>query len=241
MQSASHKEVALTPEVVALAWLRSVLSRRIPLDDVKLQAGAFDAGVRRDWEADVRRVAAMAAGRGIKTPPLLRLMNIEAISASIVEEARIVVEELAAEITADAQSAKKLVAKSGVIETKENSKELRGMSVQQANTKAMKLADADPMFLTRPIRVWADKIGCSISTAQKTKLWKETMRTTGRGRSRGSSPKVVSMTGELEATIGDGGRHEVLNELIAEQNRDFEPSPLHTVTSRKMQRVHKRL
>jgi hypothetical protein len=36
----------------------------------------------------------------------------------------------------------------------------------------------------------------------------------------------VSLTDKLEAAIGEGKRDEVLNQLIAEQERDNEPSPL---------------
>jgi hypothetical protein len=101
------------------------------------------------------------------------------------------------------------------------------MTVERANSKAMALAKADPAFVHLPLRDWATAIGCSEGQVPKLPLWQDTMKQTGRGKKKGpSAPKVVSLTDSLEAVTGEGGRDEVLNQLTAEQQADFEPSPL---------------
>jgi hypothetical protein len=98
------------------------------------------------------------------------------------------------------------------------------MTVEEANEKAMDLAKADRFFVQRPLREWAEAIGCSEGTVAKLTLWRETMKATGRGRSgRVAPPKAVSLTGNLEAGIGDEDAN--LKRLIAEQAADAEPSP----------------
>jgi hypothetical protein len=62
------------------------------------------------------------------------------------------------------------------------------------------------------------------------------MKQKGRGRTRGKVPKVVSLTKALEATIGTDGRQHMLDDLIAEQETDSEPSPLDNATRRKVWR-----
>ena len=67
---------------------------------------------------------------------------------------------------------------------------------------------------------------CSTSTVEDTPLWKATMKKTGRGRTKGKSPKAVTLTDGLESVVGKGERHEALQGLIAEQEADYEPSPV---------------
>jgi hypothetical protein len=101
------------------------------------------------------------------------------------------------------------------------------MSCEEANAKAMELAKADPSFVQRPLREWADAIGCSEGLVAKLTLWRATMKRTGRGKEdTGPAPKVVSLTDGLDAVTGAGDRNEVLEQLIAEQEADREPSPL---------------
>jgi hypothetical protein len=98
------------------------------------------------------------------------------------------------------------------------------MTVQEANDKAMRLAKADRFFVKRPQREWAKAIGCSAGLVAKLPLWRETMQLTGRGRENsGPSPKVVSLTGRLEASVGEDDPE--LKRLMAEQEADMEPSP----------------
>jgi hypothetical protein len=53
------------------------------------------------------------------------------------------------------------------------------------------------------------------------------MQRSGRQRnSYAAAPKTVSFTPILEAVTGEGERDEVLNQLIAAQKADYEPSPL---------------
>jgi hypothetical protein len=100
-------------------------------------------------------------------------------------------------------------------------------TVQEANCKAMELARADPAFVQRSLREWADAIGCSHGLVTELPLWQETMRRTGRGRKDKSvAPKAVSLTKPLEAATGEGDKDDVLNQLIAQQEADKEPSPL---------------
>ena len=106
------------------------------------------------------------------------------------------------------------------------------ITVAEANKTAMELAKKHPAFVKGGAREWAVAIRkatgktCSIATVGATRLWQKTMRTTGRGRTRGKAPKAVTLTDGLESVVGEGKRHEVLQGLIAEQEADFEPSPL---------------
>jgi len=117
------------------------------------------------------------------------------------------------------------------------------ITVDEANAAAMKLAKQDATFVSGTIRQWAARIKeaagktCSLPTVKATPLWQETMKRTGRGRAKGGRPKVVSLTSDLEAAIGDGDKHEVLNRLIAEHKADFEPSPVKSDPAEKPTRV----
>jgi hypothetical protein len=103
----------------------------------------------------------------------------------------------------------------------------RRMPLEQANAKAMQLAQADRLFVQRTIREWAKAIGCSTGLVHDLPLWKETMKRTGRGRPvKTPAPKAISLTPLIEEVTGEGEREEMLNQLIAEQQADQEPSPL---------------
>jgi hypothetical protein len=53
------------------------------------------------------------------------------------------------------------------------------------------------------------------------------MKQTGRGKEGNApAPKALSLTSDLEAVTGEGEPNEVLEQLIAEQEADHEPSPL---------------
>jgi hypothetical protein len=110
--------------------------------------------------------------------------------------------------------------------TSEGKRSRKGMSIDEANAAARRLAKCDIAFVKLPIREWAKRIGCTISTVSKTALWQEVMRRSGRGRVPGGVPKTVSLTENINACLGEGRPNEVLDQLIAEQEADFEPSPV---------------
>lgn len=105
----------------------------------------------------------------------------------------------------------------------------RKMSKEEANERAIQLTEADPSFLDKSLREWAAAIDCSEGLVVKLRLWKETMKRTGRGkRGRARVPKAVSLTRGLEATFegSKGDAPDELERLIEEQRADAEPSPL---------------
>lgn len=55
-----------------------------------------------------------------------------------------------------------------------NSGKKKGMSVSEANRKAVELAEKNAAFIEAPIRDWAKAIGCSVGTVNKTALWIKT-------------------------------------------------------------------
>jgi hypothetical protein len=115
-------------------------------------------------------------------------------------------------------------------------------NVTEANRVAMKLAKQKQTFVSGTVREWAEAIRqatgkkCSIATVQATRLWQETMKTTGRGKTKGRKPKAVTFTKKMEAVAGEGSNHEVLKELIAQQQDDDEPSPLDSTHKKVRQR-----
>jgi len=116
-------------------------------------------------------------------------------------------------------------------------------AVTEANKIAMELAEKDPNFVHGGVRKWVQKIlertgkKFSNSTVHKTALWQGTMKESNRGRTKGSTPKTVSLTPALEVATGEGERHEVLNRLIAEQQADSDLSPLEDDAPGKPRRV----
>jgi hypothetical protein len=55
-----------------------------------------------------------------------------------------------------------------------------------------------------------------------------------------SSPKAQSLTAEREAVTGEGDRDKILQELIAEQDADKEPSPLEGDPPNRPRKIHSR-
>jgi hypothetical protein len=104
------------------------------------------------------------------------------------------------------------------------------VSVAEANSIAQGLVKKlGKVFFALSESEQARRIGCSWKTWSRTQLYKTARK--ARGRQRGgprkvSSPPAVSFTNELAAATGEGGREATLNELIAEQRADHEPSPL---------------
>lgn len=96
-------------------------------------------------------------------------------------------------------------------------------TVPKANAAAMKLARKDPNFVAGGARDWAADIEnatgkkCTTKIVLQTPFWIATMEETGRGRTRGKTPKAVALTGKLESVIGKGDKHQVLQDLIAER------------------------
>jgi hypothetical protein len=119
----------------------------------------------------------------------------------------------------------------------------------EANKAAMELAKQDPTFVKGGVRKWAAAIRkatgktCSIATVKKTRLWEKMMAETGRGRSKGKTPKAVTLTNSLESVVGEGERDEVLQGLIAEHEADYEPSSVDDSPSATRRKVthHKRV
>jgi len=104
-------------------------------------------------------------------------------------------------------------------------------TVDEANAAAMKLAKADPQFVNGSVRKWAAAVRkatgttCSTATVKLTRLWIRTMEISGRGRTKGKTPKAVALTGKVESVIGKGDKHQVLKDLIAEQTADDDDRP----------------
>lgn len=84
------------------------------------------------------------------------------------------------------------------------------VTADEANKTAMELAKKDPAFVNGGAREWAAAIRkatgktCSTDTVQGTPLWIATMKTTGRGRTKGKTPVAVGLTDSLEATVNGG-------------------------------------
>jgi len=95
-------------------------------------------------------------------------------------------------------------------------------TAEEAEAVARRLAKRDPGFLDGGVRDWAAAISakmgktCSISTVEKTDVWKEHMAKTGRGRGKGGGrPKAVEFSKSVEAVTPQEGHRDVLDELVA--------------------------
>lgn len=99
------------------------------------------------------------------------------------------------------------------------------MSIENARRIAKELLATDPSFRGKTVREWASVIGCSLGNAHKirTENRSEQDQTQGPKR-RTRRPKVVSLSPELQATLGECNLE--LAELIEEWDANFEPSPL---------------
>jgi hypothetical protein len=102
------------------------------------------------------------------------------------------------------------------------------MSVNQANETAMKRAKKmKRVFFMLSQREQAKLIGCAFGTWKKTQFFAEAQKRRPRaGAAKPSSPKTTSFTAKTESVTGEGGKDEVLNQLIADQEADGEPSTL---------------
>lgn len=113
-------------------------------------------------------------------------------------------------------------------EKERESEQTRRMTAEEANAKAMKLAHKMRTgFFALSERQQAKLIGCSWKTWRKTEFYPKAQAERPAGkRSKTSSPKAESLTAGREAVTGEGDKDEVLQQLIAEQEADKEPSPL---------------
>jgi hypothetical protein len=106
----------------------------------------------------------------------------------------------------------------------------RRMTRTEANDKAKELAKKlKKAFFALSEREQAKRIGCHLKTWKKTPLYQEAKRKKAKNKPPGNAPAApgaVPFTATLEAAAVEGGRDEVLNQLIAEQEADSEPSPL---------------
>lgn len=109
-------------------------------------------------------------------------------------------------------------------------RKVKSMTVADANSKAMELAKRmGEGFFQLSERQQAKAIGCSWKTWSSTTLYKEARKRRPQpqeAKDKGAGRKVVTLTAKVEAMTGEGGRDEVLEKLIAQQEADYEPSPL---------------
>jgi hypothetical protein len=131
------------------------------------------------------------------------------------------------------QRAAKAAASAGPAATGPAGGRKRRMTVEEANEKAMELAKRQKRaFLLLSEREQAKRIGCHWRTWRKTTFYRKARRLrarlVGQARQREvpGSPPVASLTTSVEAVTGEGDRNEVLEQLIAQQEADREPSPL---------------
>jgi hypothetical protein len=103
---------------------------------------------------------------------------------------------------------------------------LRGMKKDEANNRAMSLARADSEFVENcSVRKWAEAIGCSTGLVLKLPFYQqcsERADTSRKGKAK--RPEIVALTKAVEARAGCEDKD--LERLVAEQEGDFEPSPL---------------
>jgi len=119
--------------------------------------------------------------------------------------------------------------------TKVGARNRKGMTVEQANAKASELAKKmQREFVHLSENQQAALIGTTWRTWSKTRLYaqlrkrKEKEGLPARRRKGGGSPRTVSLTGKLEDVLVDKeeSQQRALNQLIADQEADGEPSPL---------------
>jgi hypothetical protein len=117
------------------------------------------------------------------------------------------------------------------------------MKVEEANEKAKGLVrEAGTEFFSLSEREQARRIGCHPRTWRKTPLYQKAVQPKAKPAEQAppGSPAVVSLTSNLEEVVTAGGKDQVLNELIAEQNEDFEHSPLETDPTPSPRKVYSR-
>jgi hypothetical protein len=139
--------------------------------------------------------------------------------------------ELSEQVWAALQAVERMVARTRGT-GKVGKRARRRMTVDQANKEAMKLANrrgADFVRLSQ--REQAKLIGCSWATWKKTPFFEATQKrrhkiSSRASRTRTTGKRPTSLTKKVEEAAVEGGKDQVLNDLIAEQGADYEPSPL---------------
>ena len=106
----------------------------------------------------------------------------------------------------------------------------KGMTVEEANEKAMQLArELRAGFFALSERQQAKLIGCSWATWKKAPFYPHAQGKRPAGqRKKPPSPKAESLTAGREGVTGEGDKNEVLQKLIDEHEADKEPSPWKT-------------
>mgnify|MGYP006899696074 CR=1 FL=1 len=95
------------------------------------------------------------------------------------------------------------------------------MKKADANTTAWKLLNDQPDLTIREL---AELIGCSVGLIAKTAAWKQTAAE--RKRANGpAKPTAVNLSDGLQKVTASDAEPDPLEKLIAEQEKDFEPSP----------------
>jgi hypothetical protein len=98
----------------------------------------------------------------------------------------------------------------------------RRMTRKAANEEAMRLGKRHKKrFFNLSMTEQAQKIGCHLNTWKRTPFFQTAQlkreKLTKQGEKKSRSPKAVSLTDGLEATLGEGDRDEVVRNLTAEQ------------------------
>jgi hypothetical protein len=94
------------------------------------------------------------------------------------------------------------------------------MSRDEANEKAMMLAEADHEFVHKTLREWAAEIGCSDGLIPQLPFWQSVMKRTERGRKdKLRAPQVLSLTDKLAATTSDPNASDPTADTTAELER----------------------
>jgi hypothetical protein len=99
------------------------------------------------------------------------------------------------------------------------------MTVEVANRKGMQLAKQyKERFFALSRRKQAKRIGCSFETWRKTPFYQkaEKRRQGLEGKKGAGSPRTISFTSNVEATLGEGDRNEVLDQVIAREESEAE-------------------
>jgi hypothetical protein len=101
------------------------------------------------------------------------------------------------------------------------------MTAEEANRKGMELArQLGKAFFVLSEREQAARIGCTWRTWSKTSIYKKARQQRRKQHPARGAPHAVSFSSAMEAVTGEGGREETLNKLVAEQEADYEPSPV---------------
>jgi hypothetical protein len=115
----------------------------------------------------------------------------------------------------------------------------RRMTVEEANAEALHVAGRlGQTFFTASDRAQAKLIGCHVQTWRKTPLFRKKYPR-GRKPTR-RARRACSFTSALEDVTGKGGRDAVLDDLVAEQAAEMEPSPLEPDAPEKPRKVNVR-